>query len=888
MEVFDIRDLTFTYPEQNEPVLKNLSFKIYSGEFIALIGLSGCGKSTLLRQLKTVLTPHGERSGEVLFEGQALADIDIGRQTSHIGFVRQSPEDQTVTDKVWHEMAFGLESLGLETPAIRGRVAETASFFGIQNWFYKDVSELSGGQKQLLNLASVMVMQPSVLILDEPICQLDPIAAEEFLSSVGKINRELGTTVVLAGHRLEEVLPLATRVIVMDGGKIICDKPPEKIGEALKALGHPMLFSMPAPMRVWAALETGQPCPRNVVEGRKWLAKYAESHDLAALTTEKHTAPPSATSAVELQNVWFRYGINGPDVIKGLSVKAYYGELFCILGGNGTGKTTALSLMSGQKKPYRGEIKHRTSSVAALPQDPKLLFLKKTVFEELMEMLAESELPQEEKRRLALSAARLCKIESLLSRHPYDLSGGEIQRAGLAKVLLLRPKMLLLDEPTKGLDTEFKRVFAGIIKNLTKNGVCVVMVSHDVEFCAEYADRCALFFDGAIVMENTTRAFFSNSSFYTTSASRMARGLIPNAVTTEDIIISCGGKQEELTEIDCDADDGDFGDSVQPSAEKHINETKLPLWRRIFAVVSGAAVLGTFVYSLRKVDVTKILTSGALEGYKGEYISIYLVLIAALFIFALCVSGRTGGKACIAQTEETKHRLPGRTLLATLVILVAVPVTVFIGIQYLGDRKYYFISLLVILEAMLPFGFVFESRKPQARELVVISVLCALGIAGRAAFFALPGFKPVLAVVIISGVAFGGETGFLVGAVTMFASNMLFGQGPWTPWQMFAMGIAGFLAGILFRRGLMRRDRLSLSVFGALAAIIVYGGIMNPAAILMHQPNPTIEMLLASYAAGFPVDLVHAAATASFLWFISQSLLEKLDRIKVKYGLIDR
>lgn len=887
MEVFDVRNLTFTYPGQNEPVLKNLSFRVASGEFIALIGLSGCGKSTLLRQLKTVLTPHGESSGELLFEGKPLEDADMRLQASSIGFVQQSPENQAVTDKVWHELAFGLESLGMNTPTIRLRVAETASFFGIQSWFHKAVSELSGGQKQLLNLASVMVMQPSVLILDEPTCQLDPIAAGEFLSMVGKINRELGTTVILTGHRLEEVLPIATRVIVLDGGKIICDRSPEEIGVALKALEHPMFLSMPTPMRVWAAVESGLSCPLSISEGRDWLGVFAENHELVSLLPEKPTAFESDAPAIELDNVWFRYGKNEPEVIKGLSFKAYSGELLCILGGNGTGKTTALSLVTRQKRPYRGNVRLNIGPLAALPQDPKLLFVKKTVFEELMDMLSESELTREETRSQALLMAQLCRIEALLSRHPYDLSGGEMQRTALAKVLLLRPKVLLLDEPTKGLDAEFKCVFAAIIKNLTDNGVCVVMVSHDVEFCAEYADRCALFFDGSIVTENTPRAFFSGNSFYTTAASRMARGLLPNAVTAEDVIISCGGKPEASPEIDRGEDSGHFNDSEQLPLYRQTKAPALPLWRRILAAVSGAAALGAFVYSLKEVNMTKILTSGALEGYNGKYSSVYLILIASLFVLALCAGKRTDKNAGFTQTEKIKRKLSKRTLAAALVILIAMPLTVFVGIHYLGDRKYYFISLLVILESMLPFGLMFESRKPQTRELVVIAVLCALGIAGRAAFFALPGFKPVLAIVIISGVAFGGETGFIVGAITMFASNMLFGQGPWTPWQMFAMGIAGFLSGVLFQRGLISRNRLSLSVFGALVTIIIYGGLMNPATALMYQPNPTWAMILASYAVGFPVDLVHAAATVTFLWFISQPLLEKLDRIKVRYGLID-
>ena len=286
METFEIRTLTITYPEQARAALEEMSLTVKQGEFLVLCGPSGCGKSTLLRQLKTVLAPHGRRSGEILFEGLPLDELDQREQSQRIGFVQQSPDNQIVTDKVWHELAFGLESLGYDTPTIRRRVAEMASFFGIQTWFYKNVTELSGGQKQLLNLASVMAMQPSVLILDEPTSQLDPIAASDFLATLGKINRELGTTILLTEHRLEEAFPLATRVAVMDGGKLLCTGTPNEVGAILKDAGHAMFLAMPTSMRVWAAVENGAPCPITVREGRDWLAAFAAEHPVKELPGE--------------------------------------------------------------------------------------------------------------------------------------------------------------------------------------------------------------------------------------------------------------------------------------------------------------------------------------------------------------------------------------------------------------------------------------------------------------------------------------------------------------------------------------------------------------------------------------------------------------------------
>ena len=356
MEAFEIRNLSFAYPEQRKDTLRGLTFSIPQGQFVTLCGPSGCGKSTFLRQLKTVLAPAGYRRGEILFEGTPLDEVDQRTQSSRIGFVQQSPENQIVTDKVWHELAFGLESLGYDTPTIRSRVAEMASFFGIQTWFYKNVTELTGGQKQLLNLASIMAMQPSVLILDEPTSQLDPIAASDFLATIGKVNRELGTTILLTEHRLEEAFPLSDRVLVMDKGRLIADGTPSEVGELLRGSGHGMFLARPTAMRVWASVEDDSPCPITVRDGRDWLAEFADKHTLGELPEEKETALPEET-AITLEEVWFKYDKDLPDVVKGVSLTVQKGEFLALLGGNGTGKTTTLSIVGGLLTPYRGEVK---------------------------------------------------------------------------------------------------------------------------------------------------------------------------------------------------------------------------------------------------------------------------------------------------------------------------------------------------------------------------------------------------------------------------------------------------------------------------------------------------------------------------------------------------
>ena len=872
MSSFSIHSLSFAYPGAPGKALEEVSLTGEPGDFLVLCGPSGCGKTTLLRQLKPALAPHGVRSGAILFRGQPLESLDSQTQAAAIGFVQQDPEAQIVTDKVWHELAFGLESLGADTPAIRRRVAEMASFFGIQTWFHRNTADLSGGQKQLLNLAAVMVLEPEVLILDEPTSQLDPIAAGDFLAVLGKINRELGTTILLTEHRLEEVLPLADRAVVMDRGRVLCQGTPSQVGQALRSLDHPMFRAMPTPMRVWAATDSDAPCPVTVREGRDWLTAYAAQHPLSPLPPEPpwdETAPP----VIAAREVWFRYEKQAPDVVRDLSLEVKKGELLALLGGNGAGKTTTLKLLAGLERPYRGELQV-TGKTVLLPQNPQALFVKKTLREDLTELLREHPLsPEEQAARMARSV-RLCRLEGLLDRHPYDLSGGERQRAALAKALMLEPEILLLDEPTKGLDAAFKEVFGAILQDLIRRGVTVLMVSHDLEFCARHAHRCALFFDGSVVADGSPRAFFSGNRFYTTAANRMARPLLPQAVTPEDLMTACGGQVPPDPLLTRD----DTPLPPTPCQEEEVRR-RLPRWRKALAFLAGGVALLLFFVLTGLGDF-----SAAPSVLTGSRKVLYGGFLLALFLLAGAVAQRESGTP---PPPRKKTALSRRFLVAAVLILLLIPVTLFTGEFLLGGRKYYFIALLILLETMLPFFLVFEGRRPQARELVLVASLCAIGVAGRAVFFMLPSFKPVLALTIIAGVALGGETGFLVGAMTMLVSNILFSQGPWTPWQMFAAGIIGFLAGFLYRRGLLRRSRTALCVFGALAAILIYGGIMNSASALLWTHTPDWKILLAYWTTGFPMDCVHAAATWLFLWFAADPFLEKLDRIKVKYGLIE-
>ena len=543
MAHFEIKNLSFSYPTaKGKESLHDVSLTIHKGEYVVLCGKSGSGKTTLLRHLKSVLAPHGKKSGEILFNGTPMQQVSQRDQSAKIGYVMQNPDDQIVTDKVWHELAFGLESLGVDQKTMRARVSEMACYFGIADWFHRDVANLSGGQKQLLNLASIMAMQPEMLILDEPTSQLDPIAASDFLNTVRKINIELGTTVIITEHRLEDIFPYADRAIVMDAGRVIADDTPRNIGKLLWEQGNDMFAAMPTPVRVFYGAGGEGNCPLTVREGRNWLSKvFAEAPKIAAFPVDS-MKEEIEHPALSLKELWFRYEKDSPDILRGVSAEVPVGSLYAIVGGNGAGKSTTLKAICGICKPYRGSVKvfgkpvnkYKSSELfggclAMLPQDPKSLFVKKTVREDLEEMTKDKALIGE--------TAAICQIESLLGSHPYDLSGGEQQRAALAKVLLTQPKLLLLDEPTKGIDSFFKETLAKILCKLKEQGVTIVMVSHDVEFCARYADLVSMFFDGQILTTDTPRRFFGANSFYTTAANRMSRHVFRNAVTAEDVVL---------------------------------------------------------------------------------------------------------------------------------------------------------------------------------------------------------------------------------------------------------------------------------------------------------------------------------------------------------------
>lgn len=570
MEILRVDGLKFSYPNQLKKALNNINFSIDEGDFVLICGESGCGKSTLLRHLKPELSPHGQVSGDIYYYSQKINDYSSKQLASEIGYVLQNPDSQIVTDKVWHELAFGLENMGLDTQSIRLRVAEMASFFGIQGWFRKNVNDLSGGQKQLLNLASIMAMQPKILILDEPTSQLDPIAAKDFIDTLVRINKELSTTIIMTEHNLEDIYSVCDKVIVMEDGKVICNDTNYKVADILSGdKNHKMFKSLPTPSKIYnqlnGYLEGASKSPLTVKDCRQWLNDSMDEVTITKLDdteTEINIDEKDREIAIELKDVYFQYNKISEPTIRDLSFKVYKGEIYSILGGNGTGKSTTLSLVARQRKPQRGKIfinnieikKYNNKSLyennlALLPQNPQSLFVFETVREDLEEVLILQNKDREYIDKEVKRVSKLLDIEHLLEHHPYDLSGGELQRAGMAKVMLLNPKIILLDEPTKGLDAYCKEEIGKMLMKLRDMGVTIVVVSHDIEFSARYSDRCAMFFDGSIVSEGTPKEFFLGNNFYTTVSNRIARNIFEDTLIYEDVVSLCKKNIELKTKI---------------------------------------------------------------------------------------------------------------------------------------------------------------------------------------------------------------------------------------------------------------------------------------------------------------------------------------------------
>ena len=551
--------VSFAYPDAKMRALDQVSFSMEEGEYLVVCGESGCGKTTLLRQAKPELTPAGARDGSVYYMDQSLAEVPEQVSAMELGYVQQNPDNQIVTDYVWHELAFGLENMALPTSTIQRKVSEMASFFGMEEWFRKKTSELSGGQKQMLNLASIMAMNPKLLILDEPTSMLDPLAARNLLDTIARINRELGVAVLLCEHRLEDVFQRADRVLLMKQGGILADDTPENLTFALQRdpTASRIYLGLPGAARIFGELQKEGICPADkklplsIRDARRILKELNLPFEETAPTHQKTDSvrDKGEKPVLEGKELWFRYEAKGKDVLRGLSLSVRRGELLSLLGGNGAGKSTLLRVLCGLKKPLRGKVKmEKGMRLAMLPQSPQALFTYDSVWEDLLDAAKQGRGARfvnkvqgnaEASAERAREVAAKLELTDKLTSHPFDLSGGELQRAAIGKLLLQDADILLLDEPTKGLDAYLKQELAGILKKLTAEGITILMVTHDLEFAASYADRCALLFDGRITSEEEPHVFFRGNRFYTTTAGLIGEGYLPGAITCGEVIAGC-------------------------------------------------------------------------------------------------------------------------------------------------------------------------------------------------------------------------------------------------------------------------------------------------------------------------------------------------------------
>ena len=546
MAILQFEGVSFAYPNSKRRVIDQISFSMEEGEYVVVCGESGCGKTTLLRLAKPELTPAGAFEGKIYYKNTLLDELDKETSALKIGFVQQNPDNQIVTDYVWHEMAFGLENMALPTQVIRRRVSEMASFFGMEDWFHKKTCELSGGQKQMLNLASIMAMNPELLILDEPTSMLDPLAARNLLQMIQRINRELGVAVMICEHRLEEVFQTADSILLMRKGEVLWKDTPENIAAHLQKdpESSRIYYGLPGAVRIFGELQNQGIYPKknnlplSIRDARAALRGLSvdETYVTRKLENNKKKKYEHVISAKE---VHFKYKKDGPEILNSLDLTLRRGELLALFGGNGAGKSTLLKNISGLCKPQRGRLKIMEGMrVAMLPQNPQALFQYDSVWEEFLDsaQYAENDMSLQENARLM---AEKLDLSEKLDAHPYDLSGGEMQRAAIGKLLLQKAEILLMDEPTKGLDAYLKKTFAKLTEQLKEQGISILMVTHDLDFAASYADRCALLFDGQLISEDEPHAFFSGNRFYTTTAGLIGGDRIAQVITCEEVIAAC-------------------------------------------------------------------------------------------------------------------------------------------------------------------------------------------------------------------------------------------------------------------------------------------------------------------------------------------------------------
>ncbi len=605
MALIEFNNFSFAYmnsdgSESQVKSLDKINLEIDYGDFVLLCGPSGCGKTTLLTNLKKELMPAGRRSGEIKFNGTRVIDMDEISSACDIGYLFQNPDSQIVTDTVIQEIAFPLENIGLPTEEIRNRISEIVAFFGINDILHKNVNELSGGQKQLVNLCSLLVLRPKVLLLDEPMSQLDPIASYEFLSIVRRLNEEFSITVILSEHKADSIFPFIDKAVFLKEGKIeFVDNAHNICSEVI----DDEIFEnyLPAVTKIYNSLSVKYPSliklntPLSIREGRRCLntihddlikindsnanSDNLDSINLHHINKKYHSQEKSGildkislggnkNALINMNGIYFAYE-KGNLILKNVDFELEKGDFVSLIGGNGVGKSTFLQLLVGILKPIKGKVKYKKGiKLAYVHQNPMIHFSKDNVKEEFLESILESKLlnnsdvifnketydnllkmtSEEFIESDILNGLEFDSIEfkfkelieffdicDLIDKHPYDCSGGEQQKIVIVKALLQNADVLVLDEPTKGLDPISSKNLANILNSLRDNGITILMTSHDLDFVANNCKRCLMLFDKDIQIDDDPKVIFAENNFYTTFVNRMVKDYVPEIVTLDDL-----------------------------------------------------------------------------------------------------------------------------------------------------------------------------------------------------------------------------------------------------------------------------------------------------------------------------------------------------------------
>ena len=857
MAHLEVKGLTFAYAGAARPALRNVTLEVKPGELAVLCGATGSGKTTLLRLIKRELAPGGVMAGDIFLDGVPIRKWNERKAAAAVGLVMQDPDSQLATDTVEHELAFGMENFGLPRGEMRRRLAELAGFFGLEPLLGKPLEELSGGRKQAVNLAAVLLCRPRLLLMDEPLAQLDPLAARELVGLIHRLNEERGVTVLMSEHRLDELLPAADRVILLEAGAVAFNGPPADFVRAVWRSGDPGRLMFVPSATAWALRRFGDEAlddpPLDVKAVRRMLpaegaAGPADGEGLPRSGAERGAEDGNARRQKEpllsAQGVFFAYSRGEPAVIRGLDWTLGRGEFVALLGANGSGKSTLLQLLAGLRRPQRGDVRlagvpvhrlpagTRAARIGYLAQNPLLHFAHETVREELIQAAAFTGAadPEEGAARLA----RRFDLDHLLERHPHDLSGGERQRAALAIAVAGRPDVLLLDEPTKGLDPFAKAKLADELRRLNGEGMTLVAATHDVEFAETHASRCAMLFQGEIAADEPADTFFRNNFFYVSPLRRLAdgrgdesRGSGPDGGF--DVGTDGGGTAGGMS---------DETESGTAGGQSDGSNKGTPAGR-------AGGTDGAAAYSRSRTDAG---AAGAVRG--GRY---------ALALF---------------------RRVPAHLWMISAAVVYAA-----LGVMAFRRGASLLAGFAMVFLALVPFYARYERKMRGARELALVAVLAALATVGRVPFaLFLPSFTPVTFIVMVTGVVFGAEAGFIAGSMSALVSNFFLGQGPWTPWQMFAWGMAGCTAGLLAHRGAFWRRRTPLAALGLVWGFL-YGWILN-ASIAIDQWAQTKSWanVLAVYAAGLPFDAIHAAANVFFLALFGPAWIRLLERYRIRYS----